>query len=74
MRIKRAYGKTGFPLELDDSLDVTVVEPVFVPPRPSVPRCESRLDRPPSATSSARGRAAAKKHALWLVLELASGQ
>ncbi|MCK7531934.1 MAG: lactate racemase domain-containing protein [Marinilabiliales bacterium] len=31
MRIKLAYGKTGLPLELDDSLDVTVVEPTFVP-------------------------------------------
>jgi len=31
MRIKLAYGKTGLPLELDDSLNVTVVEPTFVP-------------------------------------------
>ncbi len=31
MRIKLAYGKAGLPLELDDSLDVTVVEPRFVP-------------------------------------------
>jgi len=31
MRIDLAYGKTGLPLELDDSLDVTVVEPAFVP-------------------------------------------
>ncbi len=31
MRINLAYGKTGLPLELDDSLDVTVVEPKFVP-------------------------------------------
>ena len=31
MRIKLAYGKTGLPLELDDALNVTVVEPVFVP-------------------------------------------
>ena len=31
MRIKLAYGKTGLPLELDDSLNVTVVEPKFVP-------------------------------------------
>lgn len=30
MRLKLAYGKTGLPLELDDSLDVTVVEPAFV--------------------------------------------
>ncbi len=30
MRIKLAYGKTGLPLELDDALDVTVVEPAFV--------------------------------------------
>jgi len=30
MRIKLAYGKHGLPLELDDSLDVTVVEPAFV--------------------------------------------
>jgi nickel-dependent lactate racemase len=34
MRIKLAYGKTGLPLELDDALDVTVVEPVFVPAVP----------------------------------------
>ena len=34
MRIKLAYGKTGLPLELDDSLDVTVVEPTFVPALP----------------------------------------
>ena len=34
MRVKLAYGKTGLPLELDDSLDVTVVEPKFVPPLP----------------------------------------
>lgn len=31
MRITLAYGKTGLPLELDDALDVTVVEPSFVP-------------------------------------------
>ena len=31
MRIKLAYGKTGLPIELDDSLNVTVVEPTFVP-------------------------------------------
>jgi nickel-dependent lactate racemase len=31
MRVRLAYGKTGLPLELDDSLDVTVVEPTFVP-------------------------------------------
>jgi nickel-dependent lactate racemase len=31
MRITLAYGKTGLPLELDDSLDVTVVAPKFVP-------------------------------------------
>jgi nickel-dependent lactate racemase len=31
MRIKLAYGKTGLPLDLDDSLNVTVVEPTFVP-------------------------------------------
>ena len=30
MRINLAYGKTGLPLELDDSLNVTVVEPAFV--------------------------------------------
>jgi nickel-dependent lactate racemase len=34
MRIKLAYGKTGLPIELDDSLNVTVVEPVFVPALP----------------------------------------
>lgn len=31
MRIKLAYGKTGLPVELDDSLNITVVEPTFVP-------------------------------------------
>jgi nickel-dependent lactate racemase len=34
MRVKIAYGKTGLPLELDDSLDVRVVEPSFVPALP----------------------------------------
>jgi nickel-dependent lactate racemase len=34
MRIKLAYGKTGLPVELDDSLNVTVVEPSFVPALP----------------------------------------
>jgi nickel-dependent lactate racemase len=34
MRIQLAYGKTGLPLELDDSLDVTVVEPTYVPALP----------------------------------------
>jgi nickel-dependent lactate racemase len=34
MRIKLAYGKTGLPIELDDSLNVTVVEPSFVPALP----------------------------------------
>ena len=31
MRVTLAYGKTGLPLELPDSLNVTVVEPTFVP-------------------------------------------
>ncbi len=31
MRINLAYGKSGLPLELDASLNVTVVEPKFVP-------------------------------------------
>jgi len=35
MRIKLAYGKIGLPLELDDSLDVKVVEPAFVPALPN---------------------------------------
>jgi nickel-dependent lactate racemase len=34
MRIKLAYGKTGLPIELDDALDVTVVEPTYVPALP----------------------------------------
>ena len=34
MRVKLAYGTTGLPLELDDALDVTVVEPAFVPALP----------------------------------------
>ena len=32
MRINLAYGKTGLPIELDDALDITVVEPAYVPP------------------------------------------
>lgn len=31
MRVRLAYGTTGLPLELDDGLNVTVVEPRFVP-------------------------------------------
>jgi nickel-dependent lactate racemase len=34
MRIKLAYGKTGLPIKLDDSFNVTVVEPTFVPALP----------------------------------------
>jgi nickel-dependent lactate racemase len=34
MRITLAYGKTGLPLELDDALEVTVVEPAYVPALP----------------------------------------
>ncbi|HOW84547.1 MAG TPA: nickel-dependent lactate racemase [Candidatus Aminicenantes bacterium] len=34
MRLNLAYGKTGLPIELDDSLDITVVEPSFVPALP----------------------------------------
>ena len=34
MRVHLAYGKTGLPLELDASLNVTVVEPTFVPALP----------------------------------------
>ena len=34
MRIRLAYGKEGLPLELADALDVTVVEPAFVPALP----------------------------------------
>jgi nickel-dependent lactate racemase len=34
MLIKLAYGRTGLPIELDDGLDVTVVEPTFVPAVP----------------------------------------
>ncbi|HPW17587.1 MAG TPA: nickel-dependent lactate racemase [Candidatus Aminicenantes bacterium] len=34
MRVKLAYGKTGLQVELDDALDVTVVEPAFVPALP----------------------------------------
>ncbi len=43
MRIKLAYGKTGLPLELDEALDVTVVEPTFV----------RALDDPESAVRAA---------------------
>ena len=34
MRIKLAYGKTGLEIELPDELDVTVVEPQYVPSLP----------------------------------------
>jgi lactate racemase len=34
MRITLAYGRTGLPLELDDALEVTVVEPAYVPALP----------------------------------------
>jgi lactate racemase len=34
MRVNLAYGKTGLPIDLDDSLNVTVVEPSFVPALP----------------------------------------
>jgi nickel-dependent lactate racemase len=34
MHIDLAYGKTGLPLELDDSLHITVVQPAFVPGLP----------------------------------------
>jgi len=34
MRLHLAYGKTGLPIELDDSLNVTVVEPGYVPAVP----------------------------------------
>jgi nickel-dependent lactate racemase len=39
MHINLAYGKTGLPIELDDALDITVVEPTFIP----------ALDEPESA-------------------------
>ena len=47
MRIQLAYGKTGLPLELNDSLDVTVVAPVFVSalPDPAV-AVRKALDAP----------------------------
>ncbi len=41
MHITLAYGKDGLPLELDDALDVTVVEPAFVPALPD-PRAAVR--------------------------------
>jgi nickel-dependent lactate racemase len=34
MKFKLAYGRTGLPIELDDPLNVTVVEPSFVPALP----------------------------------------
>jgi len=40
MNIKLAYGKTGLEIELSDRLDVTVVEPKFVP---GLPNPESAL-------------------------------
>ena len=34
MQLRLAYGKTGLPLQFDDSLNVTVVEPSYVPAVP----------------------------------------
>jgi lactate racemase len=47
VRLKLAYGKEGLPLELDEALNVTVVEPAFVPALPD-PRSAVRqaLERP----------------------------
>jgi nickel-dependent lactate racemase len=52
MRLTLAYGKTGLPLELRDGLDVTVVEPRFVPALPDPAAAvraalEAPLDSPP---------------------------
>src|SRR5512141_285444 len=52
MRVDLAYGKTGLPIVLDDSLDVTVVEPAFVPaladPAAAVRAAlETPIDSPP---------------------------
>jgi nickel-dependent lactate racemase len=52
MHVKLAYDKTGLPLDLDDSLNVTVVEPRFVPaladPSAAVRAAlEAPLDAPP---------------------------
>lgn len=47
MRLKLAYGKDGLPLELDDSLSVTVVEPAFVPALPDAAAAvRGALERP----------------------------
>jgi lactate racemase len=47
VRLRLAYGKEGLPLELDDALNVTIVEPAFVPALPD-PRSAVRqaLERP----------------------------
>ena len=41
MQIKLAYGKTGLPIDLSDALNVTVIEPKFVPGMPD-PRATLR--------------------------------
>jgi len=51
MRIKLAYGKTGLPLELPDSLNVTVVEPAFVPGLPDPPAALRAALRSPIAAA-----------------------
>lgn len=52
MRIKLAYGKTGMDIELGDGLNVTVVEPTFVPGLPNAQAAiaralEAPIDSPP---------------------------
>jgi len=48
MRLKLAYDKTGLLLELPDDLDITVVEPAFVPGLADPAAALRRLLRPPS--------------------------
>jgi nickel-dependent lactate racemase len=47
MKIRLAYGKTGLQIELSDALDVTVVEPKFVPGLPDPGAALQRALREP---------------------------
>ena len=55
MRIKLAYGKTGLPIELDDALNVTVVEPTFVAALPDPAAAVRAALREPIGSPPLRG-------------------
>jgi lactate racemase len=54
MEIRLAYGKTGFNLDLPDDLDVTVIEPRFVPGLPDPSRTLREALRAPLAAPPLR--------------------